>query len=321
MAAGKEATVTGSRSAGAVKWPTPSTPLGETAAQYVTWRLVRGQINAVTASHLIWRIESLVKTFGARPVAELDRQAIDDWSATIGHLAPATRWAYQGAVIRFVTWMVVYGLLDDDPTTGLAKVRKPRKVPATFTRDEVERLLAVCDLDRDRLIVLLMISMGLRRGEVAAVRVEDYDARRRTLVVRGKAANERSLPVPDDVADLIAIVAGHDVAGPLILTASGRWGGMVRVRMRIGAAPMDVRTIGARVTVLMERAGIKRPGHSGHALRRTCATEILDECGDLRVAQALLGHQSVATTDAYLRPASMDQLRTAMAGRRYGNAG
>ena len=49
-------------------------------------------------------------------------------------------------------------------------------------------------------------------------------------------------------------------------------------------------------------------------------SQYLDECGDLRVVQAMLGHQSLSTTDRYLRPANQVQLRQAMAGRRYGAA-
>ena len=62
----------------------------------------------------------------------------------------------------------------------------------------------------------------------------------------------------------------------------------------------------------MTKAGVKRPGLSAHALRRTAASNILGASPDLRVAQLLLGHASVATTNPSLRPASVGHLREVM---------
>ena len=70
----------------------------------------------------------------------------------------------------------------------------------------------------------------------------------------------------------------------------------------------------------MSDAGIKhrrRDGVSAHALRHTAASDVLDECGDLRVVQAMIGHIHLATTAVYLRRADLAQMREAMAGRDY----
>jgi site-specific recombinase XerC len=117
------------------------------------------------------------------------------------------------------------------------------------------------------------------------------------LRVRGKADHERELPVPTDVALLLHAHLGGRDHGPLL--------GM-------GAA-----LISRRVSGWMDAAGLKaRPydGVSAHALRHTMASDMLDRCGNVRTVQAALGHQSLATTQRYLRPASLEQLRAAMGG-------
>ena len=66
----------------------------------------------------------------------------------------------------------------------------------------------------------------------------------------------------------------------------------------------------------MDQAGIKTgryDGVSAHALRHTAASDLLDRCGNVRLVQGFLGHASLATTDRYVRPASVEQLRAALA--------
>lgn len=95
------------------------------------------------------------------------------------------------------------------------------------------------------------------------------------------------------------------------------------------ADPVDLarriqQRVGAEVSILvgawMQAAGIKShryDGVSAHALRHTAASDVLDQCNDLRAVQAMLGHRHLNTTAIYLRRTSAHQLREAMAGRSY----
>jgi site-specific recombinase XerC len=72
------------------------------------------------------------------------------------------------------------------------------------------------------------------------------------------------------------------------------------------------------------RSGVKVAawdGMSGHALRHTCATEVLDSCHDLRAVQELLGHDSLQSTQVYLGRFGAERLRAAMEGRTYNDLG
>lgn len=156
----------------------------------------------------------------------------------------------------------------------------------------------------------LMVGMGLRCVEVSRADVADFDPAACTLLVRGKAGHERVLPVPVDIA---ALVVGYldEVgwqAGPLVRPLSGQ-------HRRVSE-----HTLSRRVADIMREALVKRRPHDGvsaHALRHTAASDVLDRCHDVRVVQQMLGHQSLATTQIYLRRASLDQLREAMEGRTY----
>jgi integrase/recombinase XerD len=132
----------------------------------------------------------------------------------------------------------------------------------------------------------------------------------RTLLVKGKGAHERVLPVPAPAAAAIGDYRDSVGwrAGPLVCDLhSGR---------RSISAPAVARIIGD----LMRRTGVKvaaGDGVTAHALRHTAASDVLDRCGNVRTVQRMLGHASLATTQIYLRRASLGQLREAMDGRDY----
>lgn len=78
--------------------------------------------------------------------------------------------------------------------------------------------------------------------------------------------------------------------------------------------------VGRVMTETMWRSGVKNArydGRSGHALRHTAASDVLDRCGDLRVVQELLGHEDLSTTAIYLRRVSAERMREAVEGRSY----
>ena len=150
---------------------------------------------------------------------------------------------------------------------------------------------------RAQVIVELMFAMGLRCVEVARLAGRDYDPVASTMIVSGKAGEERRLPVPATAAGLLAEWQAGRPGGPLVGLGSRR--------------------ISVLVSRWMAAAGIKGgpyDGVSAHALRHTFASNTLDRCGNVYTVQAALGHASLTTTQRYLRPTTMAELRAAMAG-------
>ena len=163
----------------------------------------------------------------------------------------------------------------------------------------IARLRLVLPDQRAELIVALMFHMGLRCVEVSRLRAMDYDPAAAVMVVTGKFSDQRKLPVP---APVVAALAGW-----------GRGGGSGRDTL-VG---ISANTISKLVSAWMGAAGLKAGAYDGvsaHALRHTMASNMLDRCGNVHTVQGALGHQSLATTERYLRSPDLDAMRAAMDG-------
>jgi integrase/recombinase XerD len=164
---------------------------------------------------------------------------------------------------------------------------------------ELTALLAVCDDGtaagtRDAALIAIAYTCGLRRAELAALQVEDYDQDKQTLVVRhGKGNKERIVPLAPSAADALADWL-HIRGGALshLFTAYHR-----------GDHPTGEGMTDQAIYYILqgraEQAGVK--AFSPHDLRRTFAGDLLDEGTDLSTVQKLLGHASPSTTAGYDR--------------------
>lgn len=258
------------------------------------------------------RFRDLEAIHGDRPISELDRETLRRWSRQIGHLSAASRRAYLSTVGGFCRWAVTEGLLEVDPTETLPRIKEPRRIPRARSESDVALILAAAPDARARLMVLLMVEMGLRCIEVARLEVDDYDRHSQTMLIHGKLDNERMLPVPAQVAEAVDVYRESVgwLAGPLICSELSP------------RQPITTHYVSQMVTTLMYRSGVKkmpRDGVGAHSLRHTAASDVLDRCNNVRTVQQMLGHSSLATTQVYLRRASLGQLREAMEGRYYGN--
>lgn len=288
--------------------PPVTTLTGEIVA-YVNGRLARGEIKRNTASDLRWTLAGFARSFGHRPLDQLGPRAVDRWLESVGTLSDATRREYLSRVRGFTQWLVSEGKVRSDPTAHVPAIRQARRAPRTLDAGQVDALLQTVPDRRAMAIVMLMVGCGCRCAEVTRLQVEDYD--RRTITVRGKSDHERTIPVPAMVARAIDgyLEETGVVAGPLIRS---------QLRPSHGISP---RTLSQYVRRWMREAKVKTralDGRSAHALRRTAASDVMDASGDVRVVQAMLGHQRLETTArSYLRPVSMEAMRDAMEGRAY----
>lgn len=186
---------------------------------------------------------------------------------------------------------------EDDFTTLLAGPKPGRRMPQTLTEAEMERLLAAPTGSdpralRDRALLELFYSSGLRVSELAALTLQQIDLEQGFLRVFGKGAKERAVPVGGKARDALAVylssgrphlVRGH-TRSHVFLNHHGR--GLSRV-----ALWMIVKNHA-------RRAGITR-NVKPHALRHSFATHLLTHGADLRAIQEMLGHASIATTQIY----------------------
>lgn len=199
------------------------------------------------------------------------------------------------AVRGFHRFLVAEGLAAADPSTQITTPRLPRSLPRALSTEQVERLLAAPTGDdpavlRDRALLELLYSAGLRISELVALDVDDVDLTLRTVRCLGKGRKERIVPFGRPAARALDALlvrgrAGLHASGPWLL-CNQRGGRLTRQgAWKIVKAYADRADLGALV--------------SPHTLRHSFATHLLDGGADVRVVQELLGHASVNTTQIY----------------------
>jgi site-specific recombinase XerD len=246
-------------------------------------------------------------SYGRRPVRLLGRRHVEQWLEQRQDLSPASlRNEFQSAR-QFTRWLLAERHIRTDPIATMRAPRVPRSVPRAMPDADVRRLLDALPDTRARLVVGLMLLAGLRRGEVIAVQLGDYDPGNSaggTLTVTGKGGHTRIVPVTAELARMIDayLLDRGRHAGPMILREDGT-GGISNSR------------VGQMVRTYMEAAGVKQragDGRAAHSLRHTLATRIASVEPDLRVVQNVLGHRSLTSTQIYLRHAELGRVRDAM---------
>lgn len=284
--------------------------MAELAQVYLRERMARREITISTAANHRYVLRVFIRDVG-QSVAALDLRALELWVEARGRLSVASRRTHFDVVRGFCAWLTRRGYLSENPMQELSKPRLPKRVPKALAAEQVAVMLETIKRPRDRAMAWLMVGMGLRCGEVAALRVEDWDQRVQTLFVRGKGEHERVLPVPGEVATALrAHLAERTVGatGPMFRSFRSPTDGL---------RPHSISRLMGEWMFVAEVKRAARDGVSAHSLRHTCASDVLDRCGDLRLVQNLLGHGNVATTSVYLRRASLGKLRDAMEGRDY----
>jgi site-specific recombinase XerD len=172
-------------------------------------------------------------------------------------------------------------------------------LPRYLAADQVNRLIAACDGEvvacrRDRAIVLLLVRLGLRAGDVAQLRLDDIEWETGSLRVSGKSRYEVRLPLPQDVGDAIA---AYLACRPSTCPSD-------HVFLRNIAPFRSFRNgdgISSVVKRLMQRAGIVAPVKGAHVLRHTAATEMLRHGVPLEKIGLVLRHRGIDTTAHYAK--------------------
>lgn len=199
----------------------------------------------------------------------------------------------------FFRWAVRRGHLLTDPSSALELPRVPRTLPRTLLSvAEVKRLLQAVEVTdalglRDRAGMEVLYSTGMRRAELAALRLEDVSLEERRLRVHGKGGRERVVPLGRPAAS--ALRRYLEKGRPALLRRRSR-----SLFLNGRGETMDPRELLARVRDWARKAGIRKK-IGLHTFRHSCATHMLRGGADIRYIQALLGHRSLTSTQVYTR--------------------
>lgn len=270
-----------------------------------------GELAPSSADQIRNVLRSWMRHAGPPPWPE---NMVADW-VNDGRLRPTTRKARLSRLRPFCRWLILDGHIGTDPTLRIGRIVVPSSDPRDLTPDEVRRLIGACPDDRAVIIVILMVQMGLRAGDVARARVEDIDQHRQLLHVRAKGGRGEPThwePIPAEAWALLSRWLDQSPSGGPLIRSQGN-------NCYDGLTPNH---IGRLVRGWLRDAGLKArawDGRSAHSLRHSCAQHMIDGGADLREVQHTLGHRTIRSTELYIRR-EPPGLRTAMEGRRYMDA-
>jgi site-specific recombinase XerD len=188
-----------------------------------------------------------------------------------------------------------------DLAAEIYHIREPQKIPLVMSPDETRRLLAVADNLKVRTLLGLGYGCGLRAGEVVRLKVKHIDRAQKIIrVEQSKGRKDRNVMLSPETFDLLrqwwkVRPSRQDATTPL----QERW----LFPGRKPGKPMTTRQLSRLFHEAADAAGIKKRV-TLHALRHSFATHLLERGTDIRIIQALLGHEKLDTTARYTRVAT-----------------
>ena len=244
-------------------------------------------------------LRQLVQWCEGRGVArwsELDSHGVRHFVATRHHQGLSGRSLQRAlsALRTFYEYLLREGWVSHNPGLDIPAPRSEKHLPKALDVDQTARLLAIEDDSplglRDRALMELFYSSGLRLAELVALEVDSIDSHDHTVRVLGKGSKSRVVPVGRKA--LQALSAWQRVRGQL--AKPGERALFVNNRgERLGS-----RGIQQRLRHWARQQGLAQHVHP-HMLRHSFASHILESSGDLRAVQELLGHADIGTTQIY----------------------
>ena len=206
-------------------------------------------------------------------------------------LSPKSLQRRLSACRSYYAWLLKNGHIPASPGAGLRAPKAPRRLPQVLDVDEAVRLVEVpTDAPlglRDRALLELFYSSGLRLSELCGLRWRDLHDDAGLVTVLGKGSKQRSVPVGSHARRALGQWRASTGAGGEAFVFPGRGGG-----------PISQRAVQVRIRQLAVRQGLFKHVHP-HMLRHSFASHVLESSGDLRGVQELLGHADIATTQIY----------------------
>jgi integrase/recombinase XerD len=198
------------------------------------------------------------------------------------------------SIRSFYRFLIREELIDRDPTNDLTFPKNEKKLPQILTVEEIEKLINVIPKNslkgkRDKAIIELLYSSGLRVSEIINLKIKDLDFNNNYLKCFGKGSKERIVPfgelAKNYIFDYLNEREKNNIKSEYLFTTKK---GEKLLRQEINNF----------LRVYSKRAKLKKKAHP-HMLRHSFATHLLERGADLRSVQELLGHVDISTTQIY----------------------
>jgi integrase/recombinase XerC len=232
------------------------------------------------------------------------REDVEEWMVYLGEERKLKTTSINRTIASLRTlwrWMLAHNHVEKDIMKTLRQYKPPKRLPAFVPDTRMEDVISELREDiasddvvrlRDALIVLLIYTAGLRLSELVEANVEDLSADYATLRVMGKGRKERIQPL---IASLGEVLKKYFIQNSSQNICTGQKKALI---LSNKGARISRRTVERIVDKKLKGVGIQGKT-SPHVLRHTFATRVLNEGGDLREIQELLGHSSLKATQVY----------------------
>jgi site-specific recombinase XerD len=222
--------------------------------------------------------------------SEITRPQVVAWGLKLRGMKPLTIRRKYGCLSSFFSFLQDMGSCHGNPARNLPLPKVSKNLPVVLSPEQVQQLLAAAQTPDRKLLVLLLLSTGLRRSEAAAITLDQIDLEHRQLRVRGKGNKERMVPLTADVVEAI----GQHLASRKPTSCNHLFISSVTGEPLTGGGVYKV------IRPLLKKAGLDGQGITPHKLRHTFATHLVRNGVDVKTVQELLGHNDLGTTAKYL---------------------
>ncbi len=229
-------------------------------------------------------------------LSDLTPLDVRQYAAKLNRLgkAPSSIQRHLSALRSLCKYLIVEGLLTKNPAADVQAPKKKRNLPSTLDVDTMNALLELGADEplaiRDRTMMELLYSSGLRLAELVSLNLDSIDRADHSLRVVGKGSKERQLPIGSRAIEALNVWLK---ARTLLTTPEEQALFVGRNGRRLSR-----RSVQSRIKYWAQRQGVDLNVYP-HLFRHSFATHLLESGGDLRAVQELLGHANISTTQVY----------------------
>ena len=221
---------------------------------------------------------------------QVQREMVVQFALSLKGNAPLTIRRKLAALASFYGFLQDMGQATHNPARGVPLPKVAQVVPPCLSERQAKQLLEAAHTPWHRALVALLLFAGLRRSEVTAITLEDFDLEQGHLLVRGKGAKQRAVPLaPVVVAAIQEYLPCRPQTDSAHLFVS-----------RVGGHALPGRVTNRMLRQVLRGADLDRERITPHRLRHTFATQLIRNGVDVRTVQELLGHADLQTTARYL---------------------
>lgn len=237
---------------------------------------------------------------GGKDFLNVDLPDIHEFSAMMVDvgISPVSLSRILSGVRSFYHFLVLSDVLEVNPTELLEYPKKPKRLPDVLSVDEIDAIESVIDLSqsegqRNKAIIETLFSCGLRVSELVNLKISNMYLDDEFIKVEGKGSKQRLVPISEQAIHEIQLY----FLDRNLIDIAPEYQDYVFVSHR-RKKPLTRVMVFIMIKNLVEKAGIKKTV-SPHTFRHSFATSLLEGGANLRAIQAMLGHESIATTQIY----------------------